>query len=89
MRIYLAALEAYRLANPEGIESLLVTPPRRGPGVGQAVAIRIHAKQYDVAKQLAEEAKATLRSLPGVYRVSIRRWLNMVHSRCRTVRHRT
>ena len=70
LQVVQTTLEAYRLANPEGIESLLVTPPRRGPGVGQAVAIRIHAKQYDVAKQLAEEAKATLRSLPGVYNVT-------------------
>jgi len=70
LQVVQKTLEAYRSANPEGIETLLVTPPRRGPGVGQAVAIRIHAKQYDVAKRLADEAKATLRSLPGVYNVS-------------------
>ncbi|MEE2674460.1 MAG: efflux RND transporter permease subunit [Myxococcota bacterium] len=69
LQVVQRTLEGYRHANPEGIETLLVTPPMRGPGVGQAVAIRVHASQYDVAKEIAEEAKAALRSLPGVYNV--------------------
>ncbi len=62
-------LEAHRRTNPEGIETLLVMPPRQGPGIGQAVEIRILASHYDTAKQIAEEAKIALRSLPGVYNV--------------------
>ncbi|MEE8166916.1 MAG: efflux RND transporter permease subunit, partial [Myxococcota bacterium] len=69
LQIVQKTLEAHRLEYPEGIETLLVTPPRQGPGIGPAVAIRIHAKLYDVAKQVAEEAKAGLRAIPGVYNV--------------------
>lgn len=69
LQIVQSRLEEHWREHPEGIESLVVQPPSRGPGVGQAVAIRIHASGYDVAKQVAEEAKTALRSMPGVYNV--------------------
>ncbi|MFP6605348.1 MAG: efflux RND transporter permease subunit, partial [Myxococcota bacterium] len=69
LQVVQTTLEAYRRANPGGIETLLVASPMQGPGVGQAVAIRIHANDYDVAKEIAEEAKTALRRLPGVYNV--------------------
>ncbi len=62
-------LEEYWTAHPEGIETLVVKPPENGPPIGQAVAIRIQASRYETAKQVADEVKAALRSLPGVYNV--------------------
>jgi HAE1 family hydrophobic/amphiphilic exporter-1 len=51
------------------IDNLLVMPPRNGPPIGRPVAIRIQADRYETAKQIAEEVKAELRTLPGVYNV--------------------
>jgi len=64
-----ATLERYRALNPEGIRNLRVQPPRNGPPIGKPVAIRIRSDDYGEAKQLAEEMKAELAGLPGVYNI--------------------
>jgi HAE1 family hydrophobic/amphiphilic exporter-1 len=53
-------------ADPTGIENLFVAPPRNGPPIGSPVAIRVQAEDYDLAKRVAEELKAELRTIPGV-----------------------
>jgi HAE1 family hydrophobic/amphiphilic exporter-1 len=62
-------LEGYRAAHPEGIVNLRVAPPRNGPPIGKPVAIRIQSEDYDQSKQIAEEMKAELARLPGVYNI--------------------
>jgi HAE1 family hydrophobic/amphiphilic exporter-1 len=62
-------LEEFRRESPGGIENLLVFPPRNGPPVGRPVAIRIQAESYDLAKRIADDVKAELRTLPGVYNI--------------------
>lgn len=52
-----------------GIDNLLISPPRAGPPIGTPVAIRIQSDDYDLAKQVAAEVKAELRTVPGVYNV--------------------
>ena len=62
-------LEAYRDAHPESISNLRIAPPRNGPPIGKPVAIRIQSESYDRAKQIAEEMKAELASMPGVFNI--------------------
>lgn len=56
-------------ADPRGIEDVLVAAPRNGPPIGTPVAIRVQSDDYDRAKQVAEEVKAELRTIPGVYSI--------------------
>ena len=69
LQIVQQRLEEHHREHPSEIETLTVRAPRNGPGIGQAVSIRIQAKDYDTAKRVAEEAKTALRSLAGVYNV--------------------
>ncbi len=62
-------VDAYAAANPEGIVSLRVQSPRNGPPIGKPVAIRIQSNDYAEAKQIAEEMKAELATIPGVYNI--------------------
>jgi len=62
-------VEGYRLAHPERFENLRVVPPRQGPQIGKPVAIRIQSADYGLAKQVAEEMKAELATLAGVYNI--------------------
>jgi HAE1 family hydrophobic/amphiphilic exporter-1 len=62
-------LEAYRSAHPESVANLRVAPPRNGPPIGKPVAIRIRSENYDQAKRIAEEMKAELASIPGVFNI--------------------
>jgi HAE1 family hydrophobic/amphiphilic exporter-1 len=62
-------LEAYRAEHPASIVNLRVAPPRNGPPIGKPVAIRIQSDDYDQAKEIAEEIKAELAALPGVYNI--------------------
>ena len=62
-------LDAYRAANPAGIASFRVQPPRNGPPIGKPVAIRIQSDDYAQAKQIAEEVKSELSAVPGVYNI--------------------
>jgi multidrug efflux pump subunit AcrB len=62
-------VEAYRRAHPARFENLRVVPPRQGPQIGKPVAIRIQSADYGVAKQIAEEMKAELATLVGVYNI--------------------
>lgn len=52
-----------------GIEDVLVAAPRNGPPIGTPVAIRVQSDDYDQAKRVAEEVKAELRTLSGVYNI--------------------
>ncbi|MEE9607569.1 MAG: efflux RND transporter permease subunit, partial [Myxococcota bacterium] len=61
--------DAHARAHPEGIVSYRVQPPRNGPPIGKPVAIRIQSDEYAVAKQIAEQMKAELASIPGVYNI--------------------
>jgi HAE1 family hydrophobic/amphiphilic exporter-1 len=62
-------LESYRAGNPAGIASFRVQPPRNGPPIGKPVAIRIQSDDYAQAKQIADEMKSELASIPGVYNI--------------------
>jgi multidrug efflux pump subunit AcrB len=62
-------LESYRAENPAGIASFRVQPPRNGPPIGKPVAIRIQSDDYAQAKQIADEMKSELASIPGVYNI--------------------
>ena len=62
-------LERYRDANADRVVTLRVVPPRNGPPIGTPVAIRIQSEDYVVAKQIAEEMKAELEKIPGVFNI--------------------
>ena len=62
-------LEAFRAEHPHAIVNLRVSPPRNGPPIGRPVAIRIQSDDYDQAKSIAEEMKAELARMPGVYNI--------------------
>jgi HAE1 family hydrophobic/amphiphilic exporter-1 len=62
-------LEAYREAHTGDVVSLRVSPPRNGPPIGKPVAVRIQSENYDLAKRIAEEMKAELASMPGVFNI--------------------
>ena len=62
-------LESYRAQNPAGIASFRVQPPRNGPPIGKPVAIRIQSDDYAQAKQIADDMKSELASIPGVYNI--------------------
>jgi multidrug efflux pump subunit AcrB len=63
-------LEGYHDANPERIETLRMVPPRNGPPIGRPVAIRIQTEDYALGKQIAEEMKAELAKIPGVFDIT-------------------
>jgi HAE1 family hydrophobic/amphiphilic exporter-1 len=63
-------LDAYRRANPTGIENLIVSAPRNGPPIGKPVATRIVTEDYDLAKRIAAEVKLELSSIAGVYNIT-------------------
>jgi HAE1 family hydrophobic/amphiphilic exporter-1 len=62
-------LETFRAGHPEDIVNLRVTPPRNGPPIGKPVAIRIQSDDYAQAKRIAEEMKAELAGMPGLYNI--------------------
>ncbi|MDJ0849420.1 MAG: efflux RND transporter permease subunit [Myxococcota bacterium] len=62
-------VDAFAEANPHGIVSLRVQSPRNGPPIGKPVAIRIQSDDYAEAKQIAEEMKAELATIPGVFNI--------------------
>jgi HAE1 family hydrophobic/amphiphilic exporter-1 len=62
-------VEGYRDAHPGRFANLRVVPPRQGPQIGKPVAIRIQSADYALAKQIAEEMKAELATLAGVYNI--------------------
>lgn len=62
-------LEAYQSAHPREVVSMRVSPPRNGPPIGKPVAIRIQSESYDEAKQIAEEMKGELVTMPGVFNI--------------------
>jgi HAE1 family hydrophobic/amphiphilic exporter-1 len=69
LRMVRTEVEATVAADPRGIENVTVAAPRNGPPIGTPVAIRVQADDYDLAKQVAEEVKADLRGIPGVYNI--------------------
>jgi multidrug efflux pump subunit AcrB len=69
LRLVRAELEKFREAHAGTITNLRVAPPRNGPPIGKPVAIRIQSESYDQAKQIAEQMKSELASIPGVYNV--------------------
>lgn len=62
-------LEAFRQRHSGSFENLRVLPPRQGPQIGKPVAIRIQSDDYAQAKQIAEEMKAELATIAGVYNI--------------------
>jgi len=48
------------------VESLRLWPAQSGPPLGSPVAIRIEYRDYRVCRQIADEIKAYLASMPGV-----------------------
>jgi len=69
LRLVRNALEGFQQEHRQGIVGLRVTPPRNGPPIGKPVAIRIQSERYDEAKRIAEEVKAELASIPGVFNI--------------------
>lgn len=53
--------------NPEGIVALRVEPDPYGPPVGRPVEVRIQSEDFAVNKRIADELKAYLATLPGVF----------------------
>jgi len=70
LRMVRERLDAHRLANPVGIENLIVSAPRNGPPIGRPVATRIVSEDYDLAKRIASEVKLELSSIAGVYNIT-------------------
>jgi multidrug efflux pump subunit AcrB len=62
-------VEGFGDANPEGVVATRVAPPRNGPPIGKPVAIRIQSESYDQSKQISEEMKRELASIPGVFNI--------------------
>ena len=62
-------LESHRAENPDGIQKLIVVPPRNGPPIGKPVAVRIISEDYDRAKQVAANMKIELANIPGVFNI--------------------
>ncbi len=62
-------LDAYRRENDADFAELRVAAEQDGPPVGPPVEVRIQAEDYGVAKAVASEMTAYLRSVPGVYNV--------------------
>jgi HAE1 family hydrophobic/amphiphilic exporter-1 len=69
LRLVRDRLDAYFAEHPEGVVTHRVMPPRNGPPIGKPVAIRIQSDDYDEAKQIAEEMKAELVTMAGVYNI--------------------
>jgi multidrug efflux pump subunit AcrB len=69
LRLVRDALEGFQEAHRQSIVALRVAPPRTGPPIGKPVAIRIQSERYDQAKRIAEEIKAELASIPGVFNI--------------------
>jgi HAE1 family hydrophobic/amphiphilic exporter-1 len=53
----------------EGLESLLILPPRNGPSIGKPVAVRIQTEDYALAKLISSEMQRALSVMPGVFNV--------------------
>jgi HAE1 family hydrophobic/amphiphilic exporter-1 len=62
-------LAAHHAKHPEEIKNLRVVPPRNGPLIGKPIAIRILSDDYDEAKEIANEMKAELVTIPGVFNI--------------------
>jgi HAE1 family hydrophobic/amphiphilic exporter-1 len=69
LRLVRERVEAYAQARQGEIVSLRVAPPRQGPPIGKPVAIRIQSDDYRQAKRIAEEMKAELATMAGVYNI--------------------
>ncbi len=69
LRIVKERVDRSVAADSSGIEDVLVAAPRNGPPIGTPVAIRIQSDDYDQAKRVAEEVKAELRKMSGVYNI--------------------
>ena len=61
--------ELYADFTHPGLDSLLIMPPRNGPGIGKPVAIRIQSENYDTAKLVSAEMQNVLATIPGVFNV--------------------
>jgi HAE1 family hydrophobic/amphiphilic exporter-1 len=70
VRLVRETLEAYRSDHPEGIEAMIVVPPRNGPPIGKPVALRVVSDDYDLAKRIATDVKLQLSTMPGVYNIT-------------------
>jgi len=62
-------MDAWALANPEGIRELRVAAQQDGPPVGAPVELRIQGSEYAVGKAIAQEVAAYLETVPGVFNV--------------------
>jgi HAE1 family hydrophobic/amphiphilic exporter-1 len=62
-------VEAHRVAQPTGLDNLIVVPPRNGPPIGKPVAVRVVSEDYDLAKKIASDIKLELATMPGVYNI--------------------
>lgn len=60
---------AHRADHPGQIENIRVVPPRNGPLIGKPIAVRILSDDYGEAKQIANEMKAELATIPGVFNI--------------------
>ena len=59
-------MEELAAENPEGVVALRVEPEPYGPPVGRPVEVRIQSTDFAVNKQIADELKAYLATIPGV-----------------------
>jgi len=64
-----ASLEDFSAANPGEGFVLLAKPPRNGPPIGRPVSMRVVSDDWLLGKQIAQEAEAFLRTLPGVHNI--------------------
>ncbi|MDJ0869814.1 MAG: efflux RND transporter permease subunit [Myxococcota bacterium] len=70
------------------VDNLIIFPPRNGPPVGKPVEARINGPSYEAAKRVAEELKAELASIPGVYNIEDNLPLGPKELRVRLDEHR-
>ena len=62
-------MREFRENNPEGIVDLRVQAEQDGPPVGSPVEVLLQGDDYAVGQSVAEEMKAFLEAIPGVYNV--------------------
>lgn len=60
-------LQAFAAAHPDEIASLRVEGERYGPPIGRPVEVRIESEDFDRNERIAEEIKAALATIPGVF----------------------
>lgn len=60
-------LQAYAAENPDKVVALRVESERYGPPVGRPVEVRIQGEDFAVNKRIADELKAHLATIPGVF----------------------